>query len=277
MHGLALLTSLALALVLAPALWRGMRDGGLTRPNYRGRALPFPFGVLVVLAAAAALVVLAPLRRAGGALHPETAAVALYVTGVAFLGLLDDALGRRLAGAPRGLRGHGRALASGRLSTGAIKAAGTAGLALYATSLLRSQPPGGWLLASGVLVLATHAFNLIDLRPGRTLKALAVLGAALTVAGGARALYALGLFLGPALVAGAYDLRERALLGDTGASALGALAGLWLVLTLSTAGQAVALGLLIAISLFGELRSISTAIERLPLLGQLDSLGRPSR
>lgn len=277
MHGLALLISAALALALAPTLLRGLREAGLVRPNYRRRPLPFPFGVLVVLAALAALLVLAPLQRAEDVLHPETGAIVLYVLGVAFLGVLDDTLGQTLAGAPRGWRGHSRALAAGRVSTGVIKAAGTGGLALYATSLLHSQPVGRWLLASAVLALSTHAFNLLDLRPGRTLKALAVLGAALTLAAGTRALYALGLFLGPALVAGLYDLRERSLLGDTGASAFGALAGLWLVLTLSSAGQTVALGLLIAISLFGELRSISALIERLPLLGHLDSLGRPSR
>lgn len=278
MHGLALLISAALALALAPALLRGMGEQGLVRTNYRGRRLPFPFGVLIVLAGLAALLALAALQRVWDVLHPETAAIVLYVLGVAFLGLLDDTLGQALAGAPRGLRGHGRELLlSGRVSTGAIKAVGTVALALYAISLLRSPPVGRWLLAGAVLALATHVFNLLDLRPGRTLKALVVLGAALTLAAGTRAAYALGPFLGPALVAGLYDLRERSLLGDTGASAIGAIAGLWLVLTLSSAGQAVALAVLLSISLFGELRSISALIERLPLLGHLDSLGRPSR
>lgn len=275
MHALALLISAAAALALAPPLLKGMRERGLTRRNYRDRELPFPFGVSIALAALLALPPLVALQRAGDVLHPETAAIALYVLGVALLGLLDDTLGQTLAGAPRGWRGHGAALLRGELSSGAIKAVGTVALALYATSSLRSQPVGRWLLASAVLALATHAFNLLDVRPGRTLKALAVLGLALTLASGARALYGLGLFIGPALVAGVYDLRERALLGDTGASATGALAGLWLVLTVSPLGQALALVLLIAIALFGELRSISALIERLPLLGHLDSLGRP--
>jgi UDP-GlcNAc:undecaprenyl-phosphate/decaprenyl-phosphate GlcNAc-1-phosphate transferase len=198
------------------------------------------------------------------------------VLGVAFLGLLDDTLGQTLAGAPRGWRAHGRAALRGRLSTGVLKAAGTTGLALYVLST-RSPPTGRWLLASAVLVLATHVFNLLDVRPGRTIKALVLLGLGLTIGAGTRALYSLGLFAGPALVAGVYDLRERAMLGDTGASVLGALAGLWLVLTLSPAGQAIALAVLLAIALYGEFRSISALVERLPLLRQLDSLGRPSR
>ncbi len=77
-------------------------------------------------------------------------------------------------------------------------------------------------------------------------------------------------------MAGVYDLRERAMLGDTGANLLGALAGLWLVLTLSGTGQLIALGLLGAITIYGELRSISALIERTPGLRELDSWGRPS-
>jgi hypothetical protein len=127
-----------------------------------------------------------------------------------------------------------------------------------------------------VLVLATHAFNLIDLRPGRAVKSFVVLAAALTIATGElRPLSALGLFVGPALVVGLYDVRERGMLGDTGAGLLGALAGLWLVLTLSSAGLAVAVAALAAIAFYGEFRSISALVERAPVLRRLDSIGRP--
>ena len=81
--------------------------------------------------------------------------------------------------------------------------------------------------------------------------------------------------MGPALIAGAYDLRERAMLGDTGASLLGALAGLWLVLSLSETGQLISLALLAILTVYGELRSISELVSRVPLLRGLDSLGRP--
>jgi UDP-GlcNAc:undecaprenyl-phosphate GlcNAc-1-phosphate transferase len=218
--------------------------------------------------------------------HPEIVPILVYALGVALLGLIDDTLGadegssRGAVPAPgrpakRGWRGHSSAIVRGEFSTGALKAAGSLGLALLAMDLL-GLSDGRWLLAAGVLVLATNAFNLLDLRPGRSSKAFVLLGAALTIGAGVRPLWALGLLAAPALVAGAYDLRERAMLGDTGSNLLGALAGLWLVLTLSGTGQLIALGLLAAITVYGELRSISGLIERTPGLRELDSWGRPS-
>lgn len=261
------------AAILAPLLLRALTENGHTRANYRELSVPFPFGVLSVAGAVIAMVPLALVERLELAkvFHPETLTVAVYVVGVAFLGLVDDTLG----GKPRGWRGHGRAVLHMQLSTGALKAAGSLGLALYAISYA-GLSTGRWLLASAVLVLATNVFNLLDLRPGRATKVFVLLGIGLTIgAASVRPLWALGLFVGPALIAGLYDLRERAMLGDTGANLLGALAGLWLVLAMSEVGQAVALAVLALITVYGELRSITTLVERVPLLRKLDSWGRP--
>jgi UDP-N-acetylmuramyl pentapeptide phosphotransferase/UDP-N-acetylglucosamine-1-phosphate transferase len=266
------LASIAAALLAHPLL-RALTEGGHVKPNFRERSVAFPFGVLSVAGALVALIPLALVQRLEVAqvFHPETLIVALYAIGVAFLGLVDDTLG----GEPRGWRGHGRAVLQMRLSTGALKAVGSLGLALYTMSFVEPST-ARWLLASAVLVLSTNVFNLLDLRPGRATKVFVLLGAGLTIgAASVRPLWALGLFVGPALVAGLYDLRERAMLGDTGANLLGALAGLWLVLTLSELGQAVALVLLLTITVYGELRSITTLVERLPLLRGLDSWGVP--
>ena len=54
-----------------------------------------------------------------------------------------------------------------------------------------------------------------------------------------------------------------------------ALAGLGLVLTLSTAGLAIAAAVIAAITIYGEFRSISELIDRTPGLRHLDSAGRP--
>jgi UDP-GlcNAc:undecaprenyl-phosphate/decaprenyl-phosphate GlcNAc-1-phosphate transferase len=266
------LASIAAALLAHPLL-RALTEGGHVKSNFRERSVAFPFGLLSVAGALVALIPLALLQRLEVAevFHPETLAVTVYAVGVAFLGLADDTLG----GEQRGWRGHGRAVLHMRFSTGALKALGSLGLALYATSYLETSV-GRWLLASAVLVLSTNAFNLLDLRPGRATKVFVVLGAGLTIgAASVRPLWALGLFAGPALVAGLYDLRERAMLGDTGANLLGALAGLWLVLSLSGPGQAIALALLVALTVYGELRSITKLVERMPLLRGIDSWGVP--
>lgn len=272
MQALPSLLALAAAAALAPAAHRTLTERGFVRENFRGRPVAFPFGVVVVLAALIALVPLAVLDQlaGGGTLRPELGLVVTYALGVAFLGLADDAL----SGDERGWLGHASAVLRGAFSTGALKAAGSLGLALYALDG-RGLGDGRYLLAAVVLVLATNAFNLLDLRAGRAVKVFAVLGAGLTIGGwDARPLAALGLFAAPLVVVGVYDLRERAMLGDTGSNLVGALAGLWLVLTLSTAGLAVAAAVLAAVTAYGEFRSISALVERVPVLRFLDSIGR---
>jgi UDP-GlcNAc:undecaprenyl-phosphate/decaprenyl-phosphate GlcNAc-1-phosphate transferase len=124
-------------------------------------------------------------------------------------------------------------------------------------------------------VLATNLFNLLDLRPGRSVKAFVLLGACLMIGEGELHTFEhLGLFIGPLLVAGVFDVREQAMLGDTGSNLTGALAGLWLVLVLGTTGQVVALVVLALITAYGEFRSISDLVDRTPGLSHLDSIGR---
>jgi UDP-GlcNAc:undecaprenyl-phosphate/decaprenyl-phosphate GlcNAc-1-phosphate transferase len=262
MRALPFLLALAGGKLLAGPLLSSLTANGHERPNYRERRLPFPFGLLVAIVAPLALVPLLLIERLGEThvFEAEIGPVALYCLGIVVLGLIDDCFGRA-EGAPRGWRGHGAAALRGEPSTGALKAAGSLGLALLATSYL-DLSNARWLLASGVLVLATNVFNLLDLRPGRSIKAFVLLGAALTLgAWELWPLWTLGLFAGPAL--------------DTGANLLGALAGLWLVFTLSGTGQLIALLLLLLITIYGELRSISTLVEKTPGLRQLDSWGRP--
>jgi UDP-GlcNAc:undecaprenyl-phosphate GlcNAc-1-phosphate transferase len=277
--------SLALAALLAPTLLGRLERAGVVRENYRGLVVPAASGTLIVLAAVLALGPLAALDELAStdALAPEVGAALVFVIGVAVLGLLDDLLGgTRPAGAaadrqaPRGLRGHARAAVTGNFSTGVLKAAGTLGLALYVLAG-EGRSVSAYLVGVGLLALSTNLFNLLDLRPGRAGKAFVAFGAILTLGSwDTYALRALGLFIGPALVLLPYDLRERAMLGDTGSNVLGAVAGLWLIVALGPTGEAVALGVLALLTLYGEFRSISALVERNALLRRLDSLGRPA-
>jgi UDP-N-acetylmuramyl pentapeptide phosphotransferase/UDP-N-acetylglucosamine-1-phosphate transferase len=273
-EALPLAISFLTAAVVAPPLVRGLREQGFTRENYRGATVAFPAGIAIPVVAFIAMVPLALLHEAtdGDVFRPGTGAAVTYVVGVALLGLLDDLVG---SDAPaRGWRGHARAAASGGLSTGAVKAVGSLGLALFALSG-SGRDTGEYLLAVGVLVLATNLFNLLDLRPGRSAKALVLLGAALSLgAMDADPLWTVGLFMGPILVLLPLDLRELGMLGDTGSNAIGAVAGVWLVLTLSVTGQAIALAVMAVVTIYGEFRSISALVDRTPGLRHLDSLGR---
>jgi UDP-N-acetylmuramyl pentapeptide phosphotransferase/UDP-N-acetylglucosamine-1-phosphate transferase len=274
MHALPFVLALLAAVVLTPQVLARLGEAGVVRENYRGIPLPVPLGLVIVPAGLLALVVLALLARlANQDVYPDNfGLVLLFVPGVALLGFIDDVL----SAAGRGWRGHGSDVLKGVFSTGALKAACTLGLAL----LVASSLPGTdaeFLLAAAVLVLATNVSNLLDLRPGRSVKAFVLLGLGLTLSTqNTEALAALGIFAGPVLVVGFYDLRERAMLGDTGSNVIGALAGLWMVLTLDTDGQLVALVVLLAVNVFGEFRSISAVIEKVPGLRHLDSAGRPS-
>ena len=273
--GLAL--SAAIAAAVAPAWVRDMRRVGLTKANYRGVQVAFPLGAILI---AVSLVALAPLallddRADLDLLEPDLRRWIAYVLGVALLGLIDDALGRASdADSPRGWRAHFRAALSGRFSTGALKAVGAFALAAYAVSG-RGRESLDYIADLALLLLATNLFNLLDLRPGRVEKALALLLAALCV--GAWTLVPielLGVFIGPVLVGGALTLRERAMLGDSGAYLAGAIGGVALLVTLDDPARLIALGIIVALTAYGEFRSLTSAIERIPLLRQLDSLGR---
>jgi UDP-N-acetylmuramyl pentapeptide phosphotransferase/UDP-N-acetylglucosamine-1-phosphate transferase len=267
------------ALAIAPALARGLEEGGFTRTNYRDVAVASPFGLLILATMVVGLGILGLLAALSTGDASDIANVASpgFVLGVAALGLADDVF----SGSSRGLRGHGAAVLKGSFSTGALKAIGVVGLALWFA--LPGRVLGGsfldYVLTVAVLVLATNLFNLLDLRPGRSVKAFLILGFALAVvAWDSTRVFGFGLYLGPIVVAGLYDLREQAMLGDTGSNAIGAVAGLWLVATLtSTVGLAVAAVILAGITAYGEFRSISALVDRTPGLRHLDSIGRIHR
>ena len=272
MQALPLIISLLLAVAIAPSLVSFLSEGGHLRSNYRGEMLPCPLGILIT---AAALTALIPLALLAGLVDANTLnLVGLpLILGVAALGIADDAF----AGSSRGWRGHGGAAMKGSFSTGVLKAVGTLGLAL-AWSAVTQPSVTRFLLATVVIVLATNFFNLLDLRPGRSVKGFIIVGAGCVVAAWSfDSLLSLGLWVGPILVCGALDLRERGILGDSGSTLIGVVAGLWLVLVLGVTGLAIAAAVLAIFTIYGEVRSINSLIEATPGLRHLDSLGRITR
>jgi len=164
---------------------------------------------------------------------------------VTLLGFLDDAFG----GEERGFREHLRA----RRTTGILKAVGIPLVALW-----RTRSVSGALL----FALSANFLNQLDTRPGRCLKA--YLLAALP----------LGAPIGRAVLLLPYDLGERAMLGDAGSNAFGAMLGLKSVDRFHGWTRWAAIGVLAGLNLLGERTSIGRLIERTPGLRELDGLGR---
>jgi hypothetical protein len=246
------------------------------RENFRGRYLPTAVGILVALVVLAADAVVAVIAAAGA--EPDAAVVdGLRLTtftalGFGLLGLLDDLGG---AGQSGGFAAHLRALAEGRLTTGAIKLFGGAAVAVVVVAT-REPDSIGRVLADGALVaLAANLGNLFDRAPGRTIKVTLVAFLVLVLAVGAeRGLVGVALAVGAGAGLLTADLGERLMLGDAGANVLGAVLGLGVVLACSPGVRTVVLVIVAALNLASEWVSFSRVIAAAPPLRAADRWGR---
>jgi UDP-N-acetylmuramyl pentapeptide phosphotransferase/UDP-N-acetylglucosamine-1-phosphate transferase len=135
---------------------------------------------------------------------------------------------------------------------------------------------GKRLVADALLIaLAANLANLLDRAPGRTIKwSLAAYIPFAVVAGTGEVAMAVAPVMGAALGVFGDDLRERVMLGDTGANVLGAVLGLGVVLDVGRGSRNAILVALIVLNVAAELVSFSAVIERLAPLRAFDGLGR---
>jgi UDP-N-acetylmuramyl pentapeptide phosphotransferase/UDP-N-acetylglucosamine-1-phosphate transferase len=257
----------ALASALGAAAARATLAGavtarGLERTNFRGRPVTLAGGPALAVGASVGAVV-----GAGDAQVATAAAVAGLGSGA--VGLYDDLVGGRPEHTAKGFRGHLAALREGRVTSGLVKIAGVGASALLASGLLPRKRAVDVLLGAGVIAGAANLANLLDLRPGRAIKAGLIVGTPLSARSGVAsgALGAAGALL-PA------DLNEEIMLGDAGANALGALLGTAFVARAGTAARLAALAALVALTAASEKVSFTQVIQRTPGLRELDELGR---
>ncbi len=260
------LVAAVLAGLGAAAAHRGLtgtvRSPRWARTNHAGEPVTLLEGPAYVAGAAV-----------GAALGGPAGVVATVGSGA--FGALDDLAGD---GSSKGLRGHLGAAARGELTTGAVKVVGLGLTGLAAAALADRATPArsavDTLVGGAVVAGSANLVNLLDLRPGRALKATALVSLPLlTGAGGPQAAAAAGAALGVL----APDLAGRAMLGDTGANAAGALVGTALVRRTGRGGRLVALAVLTALTLASERVSFTRVIEATPGLRELDAWGRPAR
>ena len=275
------------------------------RTNFHGATVSLRGGVAMAGAAVASAAVASALSD-----QPRAALGGVVASlGGGLAGYIDDVdQGAHDGGkVAKGLKGHLGALAHGQVTTGVIKIAGIGASALAASALVGSKATsvGGKvadLALNTVLIAGTaNLANLLDLRPGRALKATVLVATPLSYfscaaaktpawetsgapsatpaapasASGASAqrLLASGLNAA-AITALVEDLQETTMLGDTGANAAGALLGTslaandsWKLRLGTTLGV---VGLILA----SEKVSFSKVIAANPALNWLDQLWR---
>jgi hypothetical protein len=150
-------------------------------------------------------------------------------------------------------------------------------LAALAVASLAVFDEAAWMVILGAVVIASAAnlANLLDLRPGRTIKVWYPCAIALVAfdARGTRELVLLAVTGGVSAFL-PDELRERIMLGDTGAGLLGAVLGAAALDALGRPGLLVCLGVLLGLTLASELVSFTRVIESTPPLRWIDELGR---
>lgn len=242
------------------------------RINHRAEPVTLLEGPAVAAGAAAAAL-LAP-----GLSGRMRAAVVSAALGAGGFGALDDLVE---TGSSKGLRGHLRALGHGELTTGGLKILGIGVTGLVAAAWARPAPDpergalAGALdvAAAGALVAGTaNLVNLFDLRPGRALKVVLLHSPAALAAGPGAPVVALAAGAATAMLP--EDLGERAMLGDTGANALGAVLGTALVAGAPPRTRWALLAGVIALTLASEKVSFTKVIAATPGLREFDALGR---
>lgn len=262
-----LILSYVLTKILLPWSLALMAHKGITAQNYRGQFLPTPAGLVPVTTSlfVTALGVFW-LDLSNGWLILGL----LFI--ISLLGSLDDLKGETQY---KGLQGHLKALTTGKITTGLIKAVGGLSLAFISAWTLHDYQPINLLINTLLVALMTNLFNLLDLRPGRATKVFIAGTASLILAVPHTVPTWLLVAWGAALAYLPSDLQSKSMLGDTGANFWGFVLGLAISVSLTLTSKGFLLLLLLGIHLYAERYSISKFIERTPWLNYLDRLGRP--
>ncbi len=282
----------AIGTVALPATLRFLLQHGMIAENYRGRKVANGLGLYlwIMLLVYYAMLQAWPLLgrvhpafdQAGCCALPAALRLApssrlfdvytLAVTVVFFIGWLDDTIGDKSV---KGLKGHLNKWKEEKIVTsGIVKAAGISAVALCTVVGLGNDLPLA-IVQFFILALMTNSMNLLDLRPGRALKAFFLFALLLPAAGTFRdyAVFLLPVATG-ALLLFAKDVRAAAMLGDAGANFIGFSLAFCIVISTPPWLQTMLLALLALLHWTAERSSITRVIENNRLLNWFDRLGR---
>jgi len=258
--------SLSISLIIAPIIIPLLKRGFI-RINYNRKEIPSGLGLIFLTA----YLFTVPLFFIFEITDPLFILLKLFLLfGIALAGLIDDFMGDL----NRGFKGHFVKLIKGKeLTSGMFKLiiGGMLGIIL---GLLIEDNIFLVLLNAFLFALAINTFNLMDVRPGRSLKLYIFLALLFFFWAENWLIFLLTPLLGIAFVLLFFDLKEEGMLGDIGSNLLGASIGFSLVFILDNLAKLLVLALLIVIQWVGDKISFTKIIEDNHLLRIIDGLGR---
>ena len=262
------LLAFAAGALVAAGGWLVVRGAGprWRKPNRRGAEIPVTLGWALAIGLVPLAAVLTDQVGSAGLRDSQVGEV-LAATIVFAAGVVDDGFG----GDVRGLRGHLHALLSGRLTTGGLKLAA----AVLAAAITVVWTPREHLWANLLALIAiagcTNVWNGLDVASGRATKGFLVVALVLLVVDAKAFLLVCAGSASAVLVP---DLRERGMLGDSGANLLGFLAGAEIVRRLPEEWLIAAVVVVVGLNVLAETVTFSRTIETIPPLRWFDRLGR---
>lgn len=278
---------------LMPHGQRFLEAHGRMEPNYVGIPIPRGMGIvlwllvwvqeLLLLGMVTFLPLVQPLLQTDDwfividPLEATYRTFAFAATLIFLLGWTDDLIGTKSV---KGLKGHWRyCRETGLVSMGAVKAIGTLMSGAWALMALRHGKIPIWEMGIELILwaLMTNAMNLLDVRPGRSLKVF--LPCSLVVLVSMSAIEKdLFIALVPVFVGGLllypHDVQGKGMLGDAGANLLGFTLGYGLLLVSPISLKILLIVVLGYMHKQAETSSLTRLIEQNRLLNWLDRLGR---
>lgn len=243
-------------------------ESNVIRPNFKGDMIPVSMGIVFLPMMIINAIIISYISSTQNMLY-----IFVYIFGMMamfFAGILDDIVGNRNVS---GLKGHFKKLFEKTLTTGGFKAlfGGFLGILI---SLIVSKNIFDIIINTLIIALSTNLMNLLDLRPGRAIKAFLVIMISIffTLSG---FLKVLPMLILPNVCA--YfreDLKAKAMMGDTGSNVLGISIGMIIVLAYSIKVKLAWLLFLILIHIITEKYSLTKIIENNKFLNYIDQLGR---
>ncbi|WP_128896700.1 hypothetical protein [Longirhabdus pacifica] len=236
-----------------------------TTKNYRNKQIPQSMGIFLWV-----MLFLFTLIQSPGS--PSNIVIYVCMSIVFASGWLDDIVGNTLV---KGLKGHFYYwLHHKKMTTGLIKIGATTVASIVVALYIVGWSGAAFYIAVSTLLLNTNTYNLLDVRPGRTIKYFHLLFFVFILLEPVLWFepWVIAMLVGT-MVLFPKDIGEKMMIGDSGANLLGFTIGIMSLHT-SLWIQCSWLICLIGIHLIAERSAISYWIEKVAILRWFDQLGR---